>query len=207
MKKQIPLFIVIVLSFLFAAWAVVPHKISEEFYQGYLVFVRAMSPFGVILGIMSITMVNTVRIKRKVPNWQYSYVTLIAVYATAAIGFIWGTSEGSPYIWIFKNVQMPMSATMFSLLAFYISTAAYKAFRARSAEATVLLIAAIIVMLGQVPYGVMISPKIPGFAQWILDVPNLASKRGFMLGVGLGMTAVSLKIMLGIERAYLGGGD
>ncbi len=207
MKKQVPLLIVIVMSFLFALWAIIPHKISEDFYQGYLVFIRAMSPFGVVLGIMSLTMVNVVKIKRKAPNWQYSYVTLFAFYATAAIGFIWGTSEGSPYIWIFKNIQMPMSATMFSLLAFYISTAAYKAFRARSAEATVLLVAAVVVMLGQVPYGVMISPKIPAFAQWILDVPNLASKRGFMLGVGLGMTAVSLKIMLGIERSYLGGGD
>ncbi len=207
MKKQVPLLIVIVMSFLFALWAIIPHKISEDFYQGYLVFIRAMSPFGVVLGIMSITMVNVVKIKRKAPNWQYSYVTLFAFYGTAAIGFIWGIGEGTPYIWIFKNISMPMSATMFSLLAFYISTAAYKAFRARSAEATVLLIAAVVVMLGQVPYGVMISPKIPAFAQWILDVPNLASKRGFMLGVGLGMTAVSLKIMLGIERSYLGGGD
>jgi hypothetical protein len=100
-----------------------------------------------------------------------------------------------------------MASTMFSLLAFYIASAAYKAFRARSLEATVLLLAAIIVMLAQVPIGMAISRWIPQISDWILNVPNMAAKRGIALGVGLGMTATSLKIMLGIERTYLGSGD
>ena len=103
---------------------------------------------------------------------------------------------------------MPMGATMFALLAFYIASASYKAFRARSAEATVLLLAAIIVMLGQVPAGVsMFGESINDITHWILNVPNLASKRGIALGVGLGMVATSLRILLGIERTYLGGGE
>ncbi len=167
-----------------------------------------MSPFGVVLGIMSIVMTHSARIQHKVPNWQYSIVTLIAMFFTAYAGFAWGTQEGTPFMWLFKNVQMPMGATMFALLAFYIASASYKAFRARSAEATVLLLAAIIVMLGQVPVGVsMFGEGINDITHWILNVPNLASKRGIALGVGLGMVATSLRILLGIERTYLGGGE
>jgi len=207
MKRQIPLLIVIILGSIFAIHTFVPHKISVDFYDWYQSWIKAISPFMVLLGIMSLFMVNMAKIKRKVPNWQYSVVTLLSLIATGAIGFIWGTQEGTPFMWMFKNVQMPMGATMFSLLAFYIASAAYKAFRARSLEATVLLVAAIIVMLGQVPIGMKISKLIPETATWILNVPNLAAKRGIALGVGLGMTATSLKILLGIERTYLGGGE
>ena len=207
MKRQIPLLIVILLGFTFAVHTFVPHKISADFYDWYQSWIKAISPFMVLLGIMSLFMVHSNKIQRKVPNWQYSLVTLLALIGTGAVGFIWGTQEGTPFMWMFKNVQMPMGATMFSLLAFYIASAAYKAFRARSLEATVLLIAAIIVMLGQVPIGMKISKYIPETATWILNVPNLAAKRGIALGVGLGMTATSLKILLGIERTYLGGGE
>ena len=151
-------------------------------------------------------MVHTSKIKRKAPNWGYSTVTIGALVITTLTGFIWGIQEGTPLMWIFKNFNVPMGATMFSLLAFYIASAAYKAFRARSVEATVLLVAAIIVMLGRVSVGQAITHWIPDATEWILNVPNLAAKRGIMLGVGLGMTATSLKIILGIERTYLGGG-
>jgi len=208
MKRTIPLIIVVGFGFLFVGYAFIPHKISSDFYDWYMTWIRAMAPFGVVLGIMSITMVHSARIQKKTPNWQYSIFALLGMYLTAAAGFIWGTQEGTPYMWIYRNMQMPMGATMFSLLAFYIASAAYKAFRARSAEATVLLIAAIVVMLGQVPIGVaMFGERILDVTQWILDVPNLAAKRGIALGVGLGMVATSLRILLGIERTYLGGGQ
>jgi len=116
----------------------------------------------------------------------------------------------TPFRFCFEWIQIPISATMFSLLAFYIASAAYRAFRARSAHATLLLVAALIVMLGQVSIGMYI-PFVGkywlDFVNWIMNVPNLAAKRGIGLGVGLGMMATSLKIILGIERSYLGGGN
>ncbi|MEA1972923.1 MAG: hypothetical protein U9N34_06485 [Candidatus Cloacimonadota bacterium] len=207
MKRQLPLAMVIILGFSFVAYSFIPHKISQDYYDFYLTIIKAVSPFGVVLGVMSLFLMHGTKIQRKAPNWQYSLVTLLGLVITALIGFKWGTQKGSPLLWIFENVQMPMSSTMFALLAFYIASAAYKAFRARSVEATVLLVAAIVVMLGQVPFGSIISDKMPDIAAWILNVPNLAAKRGIALGVGLGMVATSMKILLGIERTYLGGGD
>ncbi len=212
MKKNIPIAIVMTLGFLFVGWTFIPAKwMQDDVYMAYQEFVKTMSPLAVFLGVYSLVNVHYNKIKMKAPKWGYSIITLTGLVVTSTVGFIWGTQSGTPSQWIFRNLMMPMSSTMFSLLAFYMATAAYKSFRARSIEATVLLIAAIIVMLGQVPLGMTISKSWPinilDISQWIMDVPNLASKRGILLGVGLGSVATSLKILLGIERTYLGGGD
>jgi hypothetical protein len=199
--------IVILGGIVWVLWVFVPHRLLQDvfYYDFYVPWIRAMSPFGMLLGVISLCMMHTAKIRRKAPKWQYSFFFFAGFIVTALAGFIGGTQKGGLYMWLFENMQMPMSATMFALLAFYMASAAYKAFRARSAEATVLLVAAIVVMLAQVPLGVKISRYLPDISQWILDVPNLASKRGILLGVGLGSVATTLKILLGIERSYLGG--
>ena len=39
---------------------------------------------------------------------------------------------------------------------------------------------------------------------WIMNSPNLAGQRSIMIGIGLGVVAMSLRVILGIERTYLG---
>lgn len=108
---------------------------------------------------------------------------------------------------LYEGIMVPCGSTMFAMLAFYMCSAAYRAFRMRNLHAGVLLISSFIVMLGQIPLATTYISGLHELRQWILDVPNLASKRGIMIGVGLGASATSFKIILGIERAWLGGGD
>ena len=108
---------------------------------------------------------------------------------------------------LYEGILVPCGSTMFAMLAFYMCSAAYRAFRMRNLHSGILLVSAFIVMLGQIPLATAYIPGLHELRQWILDVPNLASKRGIMIGVGLGISATSFKIILGIERAWLGGGD
>ena len=125
--------------------------------------------------------------------------------------------QNTVFEWLYTNVQVPMDATMFSLLAFFIASAAYRAFRARTFEASLLLITALVVMMGNVPVGDLIWNTVMSWLpledgaskarQWVLDNPNLSARRGIILGVSLGVISQSIRIILGIERSYLGGGD
>jgi len=72
----------------------------------------------------------------------------------------WGAhvqTDGSLFQWMFKYIFSPLSATMFALLAFFVASASFRAFRARNLEASLLLVAGIIIMLGRVPVGSLIS--------------------------------------------------
>ena len=111
---------------------------------------------------------------------------------------------------------MPLASTMYALLAFFVASASYRAFRAKNREATVLLIAAFIILLGSTPFGQMLTAwmphsfsifEIPNLAVWIMSSPNLAGQRAIMIGIGLGVVSMSLRLILGIERTYLGGDD
>jgi len=114
--------------------------------------------------------------------------------------------------WFYNYIMYPLMSTVFALLAFYMMTAAYRAMRAKSWEAGLLLAAALIVLLGQVPVDQFVRlPAIDGMSlfEWlklrILDYPNTAAKRSIIIGVALGGLATSIKILTGIEKPYLGG--
>lgn len=210
MKKQLPLTIVLVLGSAMAVQFFIPSHISTVTYETLNRWIIVIAAFAITLAVGSLINHHVLKIKRRKPGWWNSYVTLIGLVAMALLGIL-GRMEsmawmGRLYFKVFKYIQAPMDSAMFAILAFYMASAAYRAFRARSKEAALLLVSGFIVMLGVIPFGSLIWDKIPDISEWIMMVPNMASKRGILFGVGLGMTATSLKIILGIERNWLGGG-
>jgi hypothetical protein len=142
-------------------------------------------------------------------------LVLLAILVAIAIfdeawSFHFYTQEGlesTMFRNFFDYVMMPILATMFSLLAFFISSAAYRAFRARNVLATLLLIAALIVMLRFFPYFPFgLGPYWAKTSNWLMNVPNLAAQRAIVIGIGLGIVGTAMKVILGIERGYMGKG-
>lgn len=118
---------------------------------------------------------------------------------------------------LFQGVFKAAQATMFSLLAFFVASASFRAFRVKSKEAGLLMGAAFIVMLGNVPIGNMLSTflsvipvvgkyiDIASLKEWILSYPSSAAQSAILIGAMLGYISASMKIILGVERSHLGG--
>lgn len=217
MKVRFPLILCLLMGIIGMAAYYIPHRAVQNFDNELRnTALRIIFAFSLVLGVGSIIRHHWEKIKRKKEFWEYSYITLISLFLTAFIG-LFGGIDGKGLIkmqigkfsfdihTIYVNMAIPLGATMFSLLAYFMASAAYRAFRARNFEAILLLIAAFIVMLASVPPVARLIPKLPYISEWILDVPNTAAKRGMLFGITLGVLSTSLKILLGIERGWLGG--
>lgn len=174
-------------------------------YRTLLGWMQIIFACALLVGVGAVLKNHFVRVRRRPKERPYSLVLLLAVAVMAAFGFAGGIDQGSKFLWMFNHIQAPMQGTVFSLLAFYVTSAAYRGFRARSAESTILIIAALVVLIGRVPLGEMMTSYLPASAQWIVDVPALAAKRAILIGIGLGMVATALRVIAGVERTYLGG--
>ncbi len=219
MKRSVPLAIVMVGGILFIIQYFIPHQYSQTLFDYYTEWVPIVGAFALILGVGSLTRLHNHKIKRKAKNWPYSWAVLIPLYMVPFFALVLPEAIGGGMLqsmggdrtsqgvfdFAYMNIQVPIQSTMFSLLAFYIASAAFRAFRAKSALATVLLLAAVVVMLGQVPIGELIGDWFPKIGLWILRYPNTAAKRAISLGVGFGILATQLKIIFGVERNWLGG--
>jgi hypothetical protein len=211
LRRQMPLLITLVTGLVFAAQYYVPHPASEQLLTSVTKWLQIIGGFALILGVSSLFHVHAVKIRRKEAGWGYSFVLYASMLATIGIG-LWANGKEAvdgamtAFGWIYSYMMVPLQGTMFAILAFFIASAAYRSFRARSREAAVLLVAAVIVMMGRVPLGEYILPLSGDVSQWILNVLNASVRRAILIGISLGTVALSFKIIFGVERSYLGGG-
>jgi hypothetical protein len=222
MKRQIPLIITFVSGILLIAqYYILPLNWIGKTLAGWF---QAITAFAYVLAAISLFAVNGKKIRDRAKGWIYNLILLVSLTVTLYIGMfnhILGfgypghrpIDEGTSFDWMFQYIYNPLSATMFSLTAFFIASASYRAFKARSVESTLLLGSAFIVMLFRVPLGEVIWGQIAPQSwdiSWFIDTFimggfNNAGQRAIQIASAIGLISVSLKIILGVERSYLGG--
>ena len=168
-KRQIPILLatIVGLSTLFG-WFIdhpgIESFVNDDATQWYDI----LASFAIFLGALNLMKLQGKKVLKQQSGWQYSLFAIGGFLFAIVAGFVykgndaveWGihvTSKGTLFKWMFEYMFTPLSATMFALLAFFVASASYRAFRVRNLEATLLLVSGIIIMVGRVPLGSSIS--------------------------------------------------
>ncbi len=178
----------------------------DPLFNGLVEWATLIAAFAILLGLVNVGRVHVQKILRRQEGWPYSIILLLSALAVLVAG-LWPGSygPGSPIIqWVFLYIIEPLSATFFSLLAFFLASALFRTLRLRNLEAAILTIAAMVVLLGQIPISPLWSFLRPvvQFQQWLLEVPAAAGVRAILIGAAVGAIATAMRIILGLERPY-----
>lgn len=228
MKRTVPLIITAVGGFVLLFSYFIP--LTQSWGEDASVWFDILAAIAFILGGGNLLKQHLKKVSDRSSGYGYSIVTIAAFVVTLYVGLgkvgvtpaemypneAWsGTqdAEGSAFWYLYEYFFKPLTATMFSMLAFYVASAAFRAFRAKNFEAVLLLGTAFIILLGRTYAGTLLTGWMPEWMSflktetltlWIMSVFNTAGGRAIMIGIALGLVSTSLKVMLGVDRSYLG---
>ena len=220
MKRTLPLLIASTAGFVVVVAYFLPP--TEGWRDTASQWFNILQAVAVVLGGANLLRIHLQEMSSGKPGWGYSAVTVAAFLITAAVGLLkvgvpplddfpnyaWSgqyNDDQSALLWIYEAVIVPVTSTMYGMLAFYVASAAFRAFRAKNLEASLLLGTAIIVLLGQTQLGPLLG--LGPVNDTIQVVFNTAGTRAIKIGVALGIVATALRVLLGLDRSYLGGED
>ncbi|MCK4632116.1 MAG: hypothetical protein KAT79_02530 [candidate division Zixibacteria bacterium] len=203
MERRLPLLVCFVSGLLMFVMYFSSHPTARLINLTVPLYWQIVFAFTLIIGVVSYLR-NNVRGIRKGESRPYRIVSVAGFVTMVAVAAIWGIRADTPFMWIFENIQVPMQSTVFALLAFFVASASFRGFRARSIPATILLITALLILLSRTPLGNLFD-FLPDLADWLRNYPSMSARRAILVGIGLGSLTTSLRVIIGIERTWLGG--
>lgn len=229
MRRTIPMLILAATGVLLIVANFSPFTVGWQ--ETVLDWFNILAAFAFVLGAGNLLAVNLEQISSRRPGWAYSVITIVAFAVTLVVGLVKvgavpnqmhpdihlaGAHDvpQAAFGWIYEYMLVPLTATMFALLAFYVASAAFRAFRAKNLEAILLLGTAFIILLAQTAAGMFLTGWIPedsAFAflrfemlkKGITEHVQTAGMRAITIGIALGVAATSLRLIFGIDKSYL----
>ncbi len=233
MKRLVPLWLTATAGIVMIVSYFIP--LTQGWGEDVSIWFDILAGIAFILGGGNLLKIHLKKVSDKGAGWGYSVILLLCFMTTLFVGLgkigvhpspqfpeaSWSgvyNQSGSPFWWLYEYAFKPLTATMFAMLAFYIASAAFRAFRAKNMEAILLLGTAFIILLGRTYAGVWLTDGIPddgpfrglrteNLSDYIMQVFNKTGNRAIIIGIALGIASTSLKVILGVDRSYLGSGE
>lgn len=143
-------------------------------------------------------------INRRREGFEFSVLLLACFVFFLILGFLKSATGSGAYDWVWSNALLPLQMAMLSFVGFYTYTVFYRGARSRSWEAGLLLVVTILGLLYIAPASGAWMPVFLDIGEWLNNVPNVAGNRAILIGMAIGMIAVFVRSLLGLERSQIG---
>jgi hypothetical protein len=170
--------------------------------------VSIINAFAILLALYSQTKRIVTFIGQRTKGWPYQLWTILLLYLSAFIGLFLGQTSQA-FLFFQYAFLMPAGAVQYSILTFYMASAGMKAFRARSPQATVLILAGLLVLFGQAPLTGSFFPMGEDIRAYFMDNFAQSAAKMFSISMAVGGIVLGVRILLGKEEqaiGYSGGG-
>src|SRR4030042_1208809 len=175
----------------------------NAFAGNFVLMVSVLNAMAILLALSSQTRRSVLLVRQKAHGWLYQLYLVITIYLMASLGFIYGQSS-QQFMWFQYAILTPTSSVIYSVLAFYMASACARAFRARSPQATMLLISGIIVLMGQAPLTGVFAPFLGTAGTYLTSSFAMAASRVFTMSVTIGAVVLGVRIITGKESSAMG---
>jgi len=163
-----------------------------------------IAAFAIGLGYVSMFQNYGKKVQKQVSGWYYAAWLLIATIVVSILGIYQGV-DGSITGYIYTNVTGILDGTFYSIALFYMASAAYRSFKFRSIESSLLLLSAFMVLLKNAPVGNVIWTGFNPIGTFIMNYPVMGVARGVGISIAFASIALALRVILGKEYSFLAG--
>ena len=199
-RREIPLLIFAVTFLLacFGYYLEVPA--ISTMYSEMFDWILIMSNLALGTGLIAFTIHHG----KRVSKMERGYPMSLIAFASLLLMFVACFASPGSREYLYANIYTPVSIAVLCFTGFSEISGVYRAFRVRNIAALILAISGFILLMHFAPLYGFLMPGVGTVATWILDNPAMGASRGIILGIAIGTIALSIRILLGYEKAYTG---
>lgn len=199
MKSKIPIALTFVTGVVMILSYVVPALSGIE--ANLVLFGVVIFNVSLFYAIVSLVLSHTRRIIKRSDEWYNSIIIIVVLFSTLAIGLFQGI-DATGYRFLWDGLFNPVNLTIRSMLAIFVMTAFYRAFRVKNTESLLLVVSTVFVLLKNAPIGAAISPVLPDIGDWLMLVIGKAGMRGLTISTAIGAVIFGVRVLIGYERTH-----
>lgn len=155
------------------------------------------------IGVYTLTRRQVIKAQRRARGWPYGIWMVLLTFFMIVVGLTLG--RDSPTFMFFANsFVVPGDATIYSILVFYLTSSAFRAFKIRDVESFLLMVTTFIVILKQAPMGEFFFPQLSPLGTWLTNYLAMAATRVFGISAALGGIVLAIRLLAGKEMAMIG---